>query len=229
MQVAGRDVQIMLAKNPAGLNQVLRTITANGVDGGHRPLPERRHRRRPRRLLDLGRRLRAAQRQDAVRHGLRRTRLGHGAAPQVRRPLRERDGPRVEPEAALALKQALQSTPEGGTLYVIPTYTAMLEVRDLLAAGPAAAPSGRPNDEAPHAPRRPPLPEADEHLRRPRQHHLPPAPLPAARHRLRGRASWRSATACPEGLRPDLHRRRAGPRTAPRRGRPREGEGQAAR
>jgi hypothetical protein len=40
---------------------------------------------------------------------------------------------RVESEPELALKQAIQSTPEGGTLYVIPTYTAMLEVRDLLA------------------------------------------------------------------------------------------------
>ena len=28
MQIAGRDVQVMLAKNPAGLNQVLRTITS---------------------------------------------------------------------------------------------------------------------------------------------------------------------------------------------------------
>jgi lipid II isoglutaminyl synthase (glutamine-hydrolysing) len=41
--------------------------------------------------------------------------------------------PRVEPEPAQALKQALAATPNGGTLYVIPTYSAMLEVRDLLA------------------------------------------------------------------------------------------------
>ncbi|TMG06088.1 MAG: DUF1727 domain-containing protein, partial [Chloroflexi bacterium] len=39
----------------------------------------------------------------------------------------------VEPEPAQALKRALSATPEGSTLYVIPTYTAMLEVRDLLA------------------------------------------------------------------------------------------------
>jgi hypothetical protein len=39
----------------------------------------------------------------------------------------------VEPDSAQALKQALATTPKDGTLYVIPTYTAMLQVRDLLA------------------------------------------------------------------------------------------------
>ena len=40
--------------------------------------------------------------------------------------------PEVEHDAALALRQAIAATPEGGTLYVIPTYTAMLEVRNIL-------------------------------------------------------------------------------------------------
>jgi hypothetical protein len=38
----------------------------------------------------------------------------------------------VEHDAALALRQAIAATPEGGTLYVIPTYTAMLTVRNIL-------------------------------------------------------------------------------------------------
>ena len=33
-----------------------------------------------------------------------------------------------------AAEQALAATPPGGRLYVLPTYTAMLEVRELLAA-----------------------------------------------------------------------------------------------
>jgi hypothetical protein len=37
----------------------------------------------------------------------------------------------VEPSEALAT--ALRAVPEGQTLYVIPTYTAMLEVRGILA------------------------------------------------------------------------------------------------
>jgi hypothetical protein len=33
-----------------------------------------------------------------------------------------------------AVDEALAATPEGGRLYVLPTYTAMLKVRDHLAA-----------------------------------------------------------------------------------------------
>ena len=39
----------------------------------------------------------------------------------------------VEQEPARALTRALKETPEASRLYVVPTYTAMLEVRDLLA------------------------------------------------------------------------------------------------
>jgi len=41
--------------------------------------------------------------------------------------------PDVAEEPAEALRRALKATPEGGSLYVIPTYTAMLKVRGLLA------------------------------------------------------------------------------------------------
>jgi hypothetical protein len=39
----------------------------------------------------------------------------------------------VEEDTAAALRAALRATPEGGSLCVIPTYTAMLKVRELLA------------------------------------------------------------------------------------------------
>jgi hypothetical protein len=38
----------------------------------------------------------------------------------------------VEPDLSRALDRALQATPEGETLYLLPTYTAMLEVRGKL-------------------------------------------------------------------------------------------------
>jgi UDP-N-acetylmuramyl tripeptide synthase len=133
MQVAGRDVQIMLAKNPAGLNQVLRTITANGAgldmvlflndniaDG-----------RDVSWIWDVDFELLRGKARSITASGERAwdmaLRLKYAG-------LNENGADsRVESEPELALKQAIQSTPEGGTLYVIPTYTAMLEVRDLLA------------------------------------------------------------------------------------------------
>ena len=64
--VDGRSLSILLIKNPAGANEVLRTLKleAERSERGPRPLdrPQRPDRRRPRRLLDLGRRLRAARR-----------------------------------------------------------------------------------------------------------------------------------------------------------------------
>lgn len=46
----------------------------------------------------------------------------------------------VEPELERALDTALARTPEGGTLYLLPTYTAMLEVRALMARRGYVAP-----------------------------------------------------------------------------------------
>jgi hypothetical protein len=39
----------------------------------------------------------------------------------------------VERDAKTALDRALAATPAGETLHIVPTYTAMLEVRELLA------------------------------------------------------------------------------------------------
>ena len=82
-------VSILLIKNPAGANEVLRTLRLEAArDDGRgrrraRPLDraQRPDRRRPRRLLDLGRRLRAARRRacgasSAPAPGRRRWRCG---------------------------------------------------------------------------------------------------------------------------------------------------------
>jgi len=133
MRVSGREVQILLAKNPAGLNQVLRTITNDGspadvvfflndniADG-----------RDVSWIWDVDFDLLAGKTRSVTVSGIRAwdmaLRLKYAGF------YRDEASPRVEPEPAQALKQALAATPEGGTLYVIPTYTAMLQVRDLLA------------------------------------------------------------------------------------------------
>jgi UDP-N-acetylmuramyl tripeptide synthase len=128
--VEGRDVQVLLGKNPTGLNQVLRALAArdgrkqmlfflnDGIADGRdvswiwdtdyetvQPQTDW--------VLAAGTR--------AEDLALRLKYAGFGA-----------DVP-VEHETGAALRRALDATPSGGTLYVVPTYTAMLEVRELLA------------------------------------------------------------------------------------------------
>ena len=128
--VRGRVVQTILAKNPAGLNQVLRALVAEPgsknllfllnddiADGrdvswiwdvdfemlaGHTGL-----------LLASGRR--AADMALRLKYA--------GLDPD----------PALDSNAERALARALSLTPELGTLHVVPTYTAMLQVRRILA------------------------------------------------------------------------------------------------
>ena len=129
MQVRGRDVELILAKNPAGLNQVLRTITAHGsqhdmafflndniADG--RDISW---------IWDVDFELLAGK--------LRSLTVSGGRAWDMALRLKYAglsDAPTVEEDTTLALREALERTPEGETLYVIPTYTAMLDVRNIL-------------------------------------------------------------------------------------------------
>jgi UDP-N-acetylmuramyl tripeptide synthase len=127
--IEGRDVRVLLGKNPTGLNQVLRAVAASGVrktilfflnDG----IADGRdvswiwdadyELARP----DTDAVVAAGTRADDL--ALRLKYAGFGDVP-------------IEHETAAALKRALAATPAGGTLFVVPTYTAMLEVRELLA------------------------------------------------------------------------------------------------
>jgi UDP-N-acetylmuramyl tripeptide synthase len=126
ISVEGRDVRLLLAKNPTGLNEVLRALAVTGerpylllllndraADGedvswiwdANLEQAQRAHPRHVTvggtRAYDLALRLKYA-----------------GSAPQA-----------IEPEIANALRVALEHTPVGETLYVAPTYTALLEVR----------------------------------------------------------------------------------------------------
>lgn len=130
MSVGGREVQVILAKNPAGLNQVLRAITADGADkrvvlflndniADGRDVSW---------IWDVDFEALAGKARSVTASGLRAwdmaLRLKYAGLEKVTR---------VEPQPAAALREALKETPQGQMLFVIPTYTAMLEVRDLLA------------------------------------------------------------------------------------------------
>ena len=226
-RVGGRDVQVLLGKNPTGLNQVLRrsprspacaaqpdaallilsssttaSPTAATSPGSGTPTTSRCSRRR------TGR-------------GSRYPRRGPGAAAEVRGIRRRRA---VERETAAALQRALDATPAGGTLYVVPTYTAMLEVRELLAKRVGAC-------EFWEAHERPVL----------RVAHLYPrlmniygdrGNIMCLRRRCEARGIGFELTELglgdrldPAVARPDLRGRRAGPRAARRRRRPAGDEG----
>jgi UDP-N-acetylmuramyl tripeptide synthase len=121
--------EVLLAKNPAGLNQVLATVTGRGEDGHYVFFLNDRiaDGRDISWIWDVDFELLAGKANAITVSGdrawdlaLRIKYAGLGNMPVV------------EANAADALESALQSVSTGGTLYVIPTYTAMLEVRNLL-------------------------------------------------------------------------------------------------
>jgi UDP-N-acetylmuramyl tripeptide synthase len=131
LKVAGREVQVILAKNPAGLNQVLRTISG-GTDAEKDLIfflnDDIADGRDISWIWDVDFELLAGKTRAVTASGSRSwdmaLRLKYAGLEPVLR---------VESESAEALRLALARVPEGETLYVIPTYTAMLEVRDVLA------------------------------------------------------------------------------------------------
>ena len=62
VRVGDRDLSILLVKNPAGANEVLRTLDARARRARRARRPQRPHRRRARRQLGVGRRLRGPRR-----------------------------------------------------------------------------------------------------------------------------------------------------------------------
>ena len=144
-------MQVLLGKNPTGLNQVLRTLAARDGDRARQAAPERARQSAPLHLLfflndgiadgrdvswiwDADYELLQPRAPSTLAAGTRAEDLalrlkyaGYG------------DGIAIERETKPALVRALRETPPGATLYVIPTYTAMLEVRELLAKMSGAA------------------------------------------------------------------------------------------
>ena len=130
LPVDGRDVVLLLAKNPTGANENIRTLL--GQDGPVRALVALNDRTADGRdvswiwdvdhepLLDRAERLDVAG-DRAYDLALR---FRYGGIEEARMNVHE--------DLAVAFDAAVAATPEGGTLYVLPTYTAMLELQHLL-------------------------------------------------------------------------------------------------
>ncbi len=130
--VDGREVLVLLGKNPTGLNQVLRTIASGRQPGSLRLLFFLNDGIADGRdiswIWDTDYELVADCAGGAVVSGTR--------AEELALRLKYADlsiKPSVVHDVRAALDGALAETLPGETLYVVPTYTAMLEVRELLA------------------------------------------------------------------------------------------------
>lgn len=135
--ITGREVVVLLGKNPAGFNQLLHGLRSepgekrlvlmlnDGIADG----------RDVSWIWDVDFELLLGQTAWAVVSGRRATDLALRLKYAGLEPLLT-----LEEEAEGALRAALERTPEGERLYVLPTYTAMLRARALLARWAARPP-----------------------------------------------------------------------------------------
>ena len=128
--VGGREVRVLLAKNPAGLNETVRTLAA-----ARRPLhllwllnDDIQDGRDVSWIYDADIEVLAGRTATLVAGGSRADDLA------LRLHLGGLDPQDVTPGVATALDAALDRTPEGARLDIVATYTAMLAVREVLAA-----------------------------------------------------------------------------------------------
>ena len=129
--VEGRRVELYLGKNPAGLNQVLSTLLLDpsrtvalivlndGIADG-RDISW---------VWDADFEVAAGRLQHVVVSGSRAAEM----ALRLKYAEWDESTLEVEPGVTAALDKALAATPPGGCLTVVPTYTAMLTVREILA------------------------------------------------------------------------------------------------
>jgi UDP-N-acetylmuramyl tripeptide synthase len=147
--IEGRPAILLLAKNPTGFNEVLRTAIRFGNARSF--------------LIALNDRI--ADGQDVswiwdvdfeqLRSAARHIVVSGDRALDLRVRLKYADLPADRIEVVTdwggALRRAAEATPEGETLFVLPTYTAMLELRSVLTRNGALKPywQGRPVDAKP--------------------------------------------------------------------------------
>jgi lipid II isoglutaminyl synthase (glutamine-hydrolysing) len=126
--VGERAVHLLLAKNPTGLNEVLRALQT--ASGRHHLLLLLND--RPADGADVSWIWDADF--ERVAALAERVTVGGTRAYDLALRLKYAEAPvaLVTPEIPAALDAALHAAPAGGTLYVVPTYTALLEVRGVL-------------------------------------------------------------------------------------------------
>ncbi len=140
-EIEGRRVELYLGKNPAGVNQVLATLALDpsrrtalillndGIADG-RDISW---------VWDVDFERLASQFETVVVGGARAAEM----ALRLKYAEWDESTLHIEPDIGAALEQAIEVTPAGACLSVIPTYTAMLAVRDLLARSSGREPFWR--------------------------------------------------------------------------------------
>ena len=130
--IGERRLLLLLIKNPGRRKRDRPDAGRRRRAVGRRDRAQRRDRRRSRRLLDLGRRPRAAARAARAASSYRanerpssRLRCKYAGIPV--------ETVEVVPDLEHALDRGLALTPPGGELTVLPTYTAMLALRKIVA------------------------------------------------------------------------------------------------
>ncbi len=133
----GREVVLLLAKNPTGANENVRTLMLE--PGQHDLLVALNDRIADGRDVSWIWDVDWEQVLPRVRRLTVTGERAHDMALRFRYAGMDMDLLHIEPDHAVALPSALAAVPAGGTLEVLPTYTAMHEIRaDLVARGAAA-------------------------------------------------------------------------------------------
>ena len=137
VSLGGRDVILLLAKNPAGANENVRTLMLD--PGDHHLLVALNDRIADGRDVSWIWDVDWEQVLPRVRRLTVTGERAHDLALRFRYAGLDMDLLHIEPDHRLALETALAAVPAGGTLEVLPTYTAMHEIRaDLVARGAAS-------------------------------------------------------------------------------------------
>ena len=192
IEIGDSTLLMLLIKNPAGANEVVRTLVAGGAPQPASRRAERRDRGRPRRLLDLGRRLRALARRPRAAGRDRRAGGRAGAALQVRRPPGELDRREAVARGCARPRARADTARLRSSSRCPPTRRCWRCATSWRGAG-LRGPTGRRRREDR---RRAPVPRLPEHLRGSRQHRGSRAPCGLARARARRAVARRGRRRC---------------------------------
>src|SRR3712207_6666180 len=136
VRAGDREAFLLLIKNPVGFNEILRTFVTGG-DARHVLIAINDNHADGRDvswLWDVDFEMLADARAEGRTNGMERFMVSGLRAEDMAVRLKYADLPvgSVIPDREQAIKDALDATPSGETLYVLPTYTAMLEIRKTL-------------------------------------------------------------------------------------------------